>query len=185
LNNQSLANGQEPVKAAKKTNQTKWLTMGDVFLTQMSKNGFWDWFPFYIKNMAQPSQEDIANLRECVREYTEVDNQLRELNTQVYAARDTRSAAEDRIIELMKLPQFASINQLAVSTDGSTIKIERPGTRSVPWSLSQAKLLQLLKTFFANDNTAAACFRHICDGVRQHPHRDTFAIRRIVRGVEE
>lgn len=52
--------------------------------------------------MAQPSQEDIANLRECVREYTEVDNQLRELNARVYAARDTRSAAEDRIIELMK-----------------------------------------------------------------------------------
>lgn len=159
--------------------------MGDVFLTQMSKNGFWDWFPFYIKIMAQPSQEDIANLRECVREYTEVDNQLRELNARVYAARDTRSAAEERIIELMKLPQFASINQLAVSTDGSTIKVDRPGTRSVPWSLSQAKLHQLLKTYFANDNTAEACFRHISDGVRQSPQRDTFAIRRIVRGGEE
>ena len=159
--------------------------MGDVFLTQTSKNGFWDWFPFYIKIMAQPSQEDIANLRECVREYTEVDNQLRELNARVYAARDTRSAAEERIIELMKLPQFASINQLAVSTDGSTIKIDRPGTRSVPWSLSQAKLHQLLKTYFANDNTAEACFRHISDGVRQSPQRETFAIRRIVRGGEE
>ena len=135
--------------------------------------------------MAQPTQEDIANLRECVREYTEVDNRLRALNTQVYTERDTRSAAEDRIIELMKLPQFASITELAVSTDGSKIKIERPGTRNVTWSLSQAKLLQHLKTFFANDHTAEACFRHISNGVKQSPHRETFAIRRIVRGAEE
>jgi len=135
--------------------------------------------------MAQPTPEDISNLRECVREYTEVDNQLRELNTQVYSKRDQRSAAEDRIIELMKLPQFASVNELAVSGDGSKIKIERPGSRNVPWSLSQYKLLQLLKTFFANDHTAEACFRHISDGVKQSPQRDTFAIKRIVRGVEE
>ena len=170
--------------AAKKTNQTKWLIMGDVFLTPTSKNGFEEFFPFYTK-MAQPTQEDIANLRECVREYTEVDNQLRELNTQVYTKRDERSAAEDRIIELMKLPQFASVNELAVSGDGSKIKIERPGTRSVPWTLSQTKLLQLLKTFFNNNHTAEACFRHIGEGVRLNPHRDTFAIKRIVRGAEE
>jgi hypothetical protein len=151
----------------------------------MSKNGFGICSLFYIKNMAQPTQEDIANLRECVREFTEVDNRLRELNTQVYTMRDTRSAAEDRIIELMKLPQFASITELAVSTDGSKIKIERPGTRNVPWSLSQYRLLQLLKTFFANDHTAEACFRHISDGVKQCHKRDTFAIRRIVRGGEE
>jgi hypothetical protein len=135
--------------------------------------------------MAQPTQEDIANLRECVREYTEVDNQLRQLNTQVYTKRDERSAAEDRIIELMKLPQFASVNELAVSSDGSKIKIERPGTRSVPWSLSQTKLLQLLKTFFADDVSANDCFRHIAHYVRQSPQRDTFAITRIVRGAQE
>jgi len=135
--------------------------------------------------MAQPTPEDIANLRECVRDYAEADNQLRELNSQVYSKRDERSAAEDRIIELMKLPQFASVNELAVSTDGSKIKIERPGTRNVPWSLSQYRLLQLLKTFFANDQTAEACFRHISDGVKQCHKRDTFAIKRTVRGVEE
>lgn len=158
--------------------------MEDAFLTLTSKNGFWELLSFYIK-MAQPTQEDISNLRECVREYTEVDNQLRELNTQVYTKRDERSAAEDRIIELMKLPQFASVNELAVSGDGSKIKIERPGSRSVPWTLSQTKLLQLLKTYFGNDDNAEACFRHIGEGVRQSPQRDTFAIKRIVRGVEE
>ena len=125
--------------------------MEDAFLTLTSKNGFWELLSFYIK-MAQPTQEDISNLRECVREYTEVDNQLRELNTQVYTKRDERSAAEDRIIELMKLPQFASVNELAVSGDGSKIKIERPGSRSVPWTLSQTKLLQAIPST-----------RHICN----------------------
>jgi len=136
--------------------------------------------------MAQPSQEDINNLRECVREFAEVDNQLRELNTRVYATRDMRSAAEDRIIELMKLPQFASVNELAVSADGSKIKIDRPGTRTVPWSLSQSKLMQLLGSYFIGDRAARdACFKHISDGARQNPQRDTFAVRRFVREADE
>jgi hypothetical protein len=136
--------------------------------------------------MTQPSQEDIANLRECVREYTEVDDQLREFNRRVYSARDRRSAAEDRLIELMKLPQFASINELTVSTDGSKIKIDRPGTRNVPWSLSQTKLMQLLESYFIGDRASRdACFKHISDGARQNPRREIFAVRRIVQGAEE
>ena len=94
------------------------------------------------------SNEAILDLKRCVKQYRDLDNEIRELNKEVYSKREDRKIAEMELADLIKLPQFDGIDKLKFDDDNSSIKIARPGTYNKPWSLSKKELETLLKSYF-------------------------------------
>lgn len=98
------------------------------------------------------SNEAINDLKRCIKQYRDVDNELRVLNKHVAEKRESRKIVEMEMADLMKLPQFNGYDKLKIDDDGSTIKIQRPETYMKPWSISQKELESLLKFYFTTDH---------------------------------
>lgn len=94
------------------------------------------------------ANEAITDLKRCVKQYRDLDNEIRELNKEVYSKRENRKIVEMELSDLIKLPQFDGIDKLKFDDDNSSIKIARPGTYNKPWSLSKKELETLLKSYF-------------------------------------
>jgi hypothetical protein len=136
--------------------------------------------------MAQPNQELVAGLREEVTQYKTVDDQLRVLNGQIYPLREQRKLIEDRIIDIIRQPGFAAINELAISQDGSKIRIRKPQTWNASWSLSKNRLQELLTRYFATAGplTAGGCYTFIYNTHQASLRQDKYAIERVVPGAD-
>jgi hypothetical protein len=115
------------------------------------------------------STEEISNLKQCVKMYRDLDNQIRELNKEVQSKREDRKIIEMDIADIMKLPQFSGIDKLKIDDDNSTIKIARPGTYNKPWSLSKKELDVLLRSYFsaARAPNADECINYILEERRK------------------
>ena len=94
------------------------------------------------------ANEAINDLKRCVRQYRDVDNETRVLNKQVYEKRESRRIVEMEMADLVKLDQFVGVEKLKIDDDGSYIRIQKPDTYSKAWSLSKKELESLLKTYF-------------------------------------
>lgn len=94
------------------------------------------------------SNEAIVDLKRCVKQYRDLDNEIRELNKEVYSKRENRKIVEMELSDLIKLPQFDGIDKLKFDDDNSSIKIARPGSYNKPWSLSKKELETLVKSYF-------------------------------------
>jgi hypothetical protein len=137
--------------------------------------------------MAQPNQELVAGLREEVIQYKTVDDQLRALNGQIYPLREQRKLIEDRIVDIIRQPGFAAINELAISQDGSKIRIRKPQTWCAPWSLSKRSLHAHLLHYWSDPNTVKssdACYRFIVSAVEATMRKDSYAIERVIPGAD-
>lgn len=109
------------------------------------------------------ASETISDLKRCVKQYRDLDNEIRELNKEVYSKREDRKIVELELSDLIKLPQFDGIDKLKFDDDNSSIKIARPGTYTKPWSLSKKELENLLKAYFTEDHplNAESCYKFI------------------------
>jgi len=105
----------------------------------------------------------MNDLKRCVKQYRDVDNELRVLNKQVYTKREQRKIVEMEMSDLVKLPQFSVVDKLKIDDDGSYIRIQKPETYSKAWSLSKKDLEQLTKEYFASTTspTAQECAAYI------------------------
>jgi len=90
----------------------------------------------------------INELKQCLKKYQRVDNQLREINTTTYELREQRRCLEDEMAQIVKLPEFSSIEKLQLEDDGSTIQIIKPGANKA-WGLSKKDLQTHLQNYFA------------------------------------
>ena len=115
------------------------------------------------------SNEAIVDLKRCVKTYRDLDDEIRELNKQVYSKREDRKIVELEMSTLVKLPQFEGIDKLKIDDDGSTIKIGRPGTYNKPWSLSKNELETLVTTYFQKTGSPSAdgCIQFITEERRK------------------
>jgi len=93
----------------------------------------------------------LVELKKCIKEYRELDDELRQLNKAVYEKRDARKLVEEEIKDIIKSPTFDSFRKLKLEEDGSTIQIQRPGEYSKPWSLSQKELMVLVSAYFQDN----------------------------------
>lgn len=109
------------------------------------------------------SNEAITDLKRTVKQYRDLDNQIRELNKEVYSKREDRKIAEMELSDLIKLPQFDGIDKLKFDDDNSCIKIARPGTYNKAWNLSKKELETLLKSYFsaAASPNADDCVKYV------------------------
>jgi len=108
-------------------------------------------------------QEALNDLKRCVKQYREVDDELQALNRQVYEKRESRKIVEMELADLIKLPEFANIDKLKIDDDGSIIKIKRPANHMKPWSISKTDLTTLITSYFENNGmpTAGDCINYI------------------------
>uniref|UniRef100_A0A6C0JYE4 Uncharacterized protein n=1 Tax=viral metagenome TaxID=1070528 RepID=A0A6C0JYE4_9ZZZZ len=94
----------------------------------------------------------MEGLKNCVKQYRDIDNVIRELNKEVYSKRDERKTIEKQLAEFMKLPQLQGIDTLKIDEDGSSIRIHRPETYAKPWSLSKKDLESLVLQYFQDNS---------------------------------
>jgi len=127
--------------------------------------------------------EAINDLKKCVKQYRDVDNELRVLNREVYSKREARKIVEIEMCDLMKLPQFQSVDKLKIDDDGSYIRIQKPETYSKAWSLSKKELDALLKTYFESSASpnASDCSKFIVEQRKRSLVGKEYEFERIVK----
>jgi hypothetical protein len=129
------------------------------------------------------STEAINDLKRCVKQYRDVDNEIRVLNKSVYEKREARRIVEMEMCDLIKLPQFNSVDKLKIDDDGSCIKIQRPDTYAKAWSLSKKELEILLKSYFSQHGSDMSdnCFKFIVEERKKNLVAKEFEFTRVVK----
>jgi chromosome segregation ATPase len=124
-----------------------------------------------------------SELKARVQEYRDLDNKLREVNAKVQELRRVRSEAEDRIVEIIRRPEFSEFKKLEISDDGSTIRIQRPKEWNKPWSLSKSLLKQMLDEYYKTTNSpnSQECYHFICETMKPMLVSDSLNIERTVK----
>jgi hypothetical protein len=128
--------------------------------------------------MTAPNAEILQGLREEMHAYARVDNQLRELNRQIYALRDHRDAIADRMTELIKDPAFANVQRLQTADGSAAFKVIRPNEGYKSWSLSKGMLGEYLKQHLGNQQ-GSECYRFIHETHLATLKNTDYAIKRV------
>ena len=123
----------------------------------------------------------VEELKTSVRRYRDLDNQIREINKNVFNLREKRKIAEMEISDYLKCPEFQQHNVLALE-DGSKINIQRPTQWSKPWTMSKKSLNEHLKNYFAvaKNPTADDCFAYILSKEKEQLVSTEFKLTRVV-----
>jgi len=129
-------------------------------------------------------QGTLVELKAHIRNYREIDDELRDLNKQVYEKRDARKIVELDIAEILKRPEFSEFKKVKVEEDGSTISIKRPSEWTKPWSLSQKDLKELTNQYFASATqiNADGLFKWIVENRKREMVSEEFSFTRTVPG---
>lgn len=91
-----------------------------------------------------------AELKERLKMYRTLDDQIREINKAVHDLREKRKMVEFEMADYLKSPYFSNIGVLQIENDSSYIRIQRPGTYSKAWSLSKRDLQNYIDHYFEN-----------------------------------
>lgn len=129
------------------------------------------------------STEAINDLKRCVKQYRDVDNDIRILNKTVYEKREARKIVEMEMCDLVKLPQFGNIDKLKIDDDGSCIKIHRPDTYTKAWSLSKKELENLVGSYFQSTTSpnAGECVSYIVEQRKRALVGKEFEFNRVIQ----
>jgi len=127
-------------------------------------------------------EEAIRDLKRCVKQYREADDQLRELNREVHEKREARKIVEMELADLMKVEHFRDFKKMKIEEDGSTITIQRPNEWSKPWTLSKKDLKDLLQRYFESTNVqnAEKCFEFILESQKTKLVSTEYSFSRVV-----
>ena len=130
---------------------------------------------------AQPNAELMQLLREEMGRYTHYDNQLRELNKEVYALREHRSTAEDNKVDIIsKNPIFSAVQELQAAGGQAKFRIRRPNEGFKPWTLSKGMLRDYLIQHLGAQQ-GAACYEFVHNAHQATLRNTEYAIQRTDR----
>jgi uncharacterized protein YllA (UPF0747 family) len=129
----------------------------------------------------------MNDLKNCIKQYREIDDEIRDLNKQVYEKRDARKTVEQEIAVIIRDPQFNAIKKIKLEEDGSTISFKRPNEWVKPWSLSQKELKELATQYFtvAGQFNAESLVKFIIDTRKQSLVATEFSFTRTVPGEQD
>ena len=129
----------------------------------------------------------MNDLKNCIKQYREIDDELRDLNKQVYEKRSERKTVEMEISDIIKAPEFAAFKKVKLEEDGSTISIKRPDEWTKPWSLSQKDLKELTTQYFSNTvaPNADGLVKFIVDKRKRDLVANEFSFNRTVPGESD
>jgi len=67
-----------------------------------------------------------AELKERLKVYRSLDDQLREVNKVVYDLREKRKMVEFEMADILKSPALAQVGELRLENDNSYVRVQRP-----------------------------------------------------------
>lgn len=127
---------------------------------------------------------DQRDLVKAVRKFREYDDKLKELNKEVYKLREEKKLVEEEMAGILKRGPFATLDKLELAGDQSYIVIQRPGTYSKPWSLSQKGLDTLATDYFLATGGSRTEAKAFVEFVSSHKKADLvsndFSFKRVV-----
>lgn len=131
--------------------------------------------------------DTIHELKRCIKDFRDVDDEIRGMNKILYQKRDTRKCLEAEMSDIIKLPMFDSYKTLKIEDDGSTIRIQRPEMYSKSWTLSKKDLQSLLEEYFESrrEKNAKDCFDYICADRKVKLVAKEFSFTRVVPDEED
>jgi len=129
----------------------------------------------------------MSDLKSCIKQYREIDDELRELNKQVYDKRDARKAVELEIVNIIRDPKYDAIKKIKLEEDGSTISFKRPNEWVKPWSISQKDLKELVSQYFTKGGPANPddLVKYIIETKKQTLVATEFSFTRTVPGEQD
>ena len=122
------------------------------------------------------------SLKKEIKEYCELDNQIRSINETVHKLREQRSCVEDRIVaDYLSKPQYASYQKISLQ-DGSFFQIKRPNEWQKTSPLSQSELKDYLYKYFTSTTSPnpEGCFEYIMNQKKQSSVSSQFNLVRVV-----
>jgi len=120
----------------------------------------------------------MEELKTCIRKYTEVDDKIRQKNAEVHEMRLVRTTIESELTQIIKKPEFATVEKINLP-DGY-IRIAKESTK--PWSLSKKELQSYLQTYFQlKIPNCEDCFKYIVDSHSNKQASSEISITRIIR----
>jgi hypothetical protein len=129
----------------------------------------------------------MGDLKSCIKQYREIDDELRELNRQVFKKRDDRKVVELEIADIIKDPKYNASKKIKLEEDGSTISFKRPNEWVKPWSLSQKDLKDLATQYFTKNGhlNADDLVKFIIETKKQTLVASEFSFTRTVPGEQD
>ncbi|NBY16790.1 MAG: hypothetical protein EBQ78_03885 [Betaproteobacteria bacterium] len=129
----------------------------------------------------------MSDLKSCIKQYREIDDEIRELNKQVYKKRDDRKVVELEIADIIKDPKYSAIKKIKLEEDGSTISFKRPNEWVKPWSISQKDLKDLATQYFTKNGPLNAddLVKYIIETKKQTLVATEFSFTRTVPGEQD
>ena len=123
----------------------------------------------------------LANLKSRFESYCQIDNQIQTLNKDVHSLRTERKKVESEMARLLQDPGMDGYSEIRMTTDNSTIQIQRPNQWSKAWTLSKKDLQSGLNEYFQKTRSpnAEECFKHIVDNKTKTLVSTEFAFTRI------
>jgi phage pi2 protein 07 len=129
----------------------------------------------------------MSDLKSCIKQYREIDDEIRELNRQVFKKRDDRKSIELEIADIIKDPKYNAIKKIKLEEDGSTISFKRPNEWVKPWSISQKDLKELVTQYFTKGGPANPddLVKYIIETKKQTLVATEFSFTRTVPGEQD
>ena len=124
----------------------------------------------------------MQDLKRCVKQYRDLDDEIRHLNKQLQPKREERQRVADEMSDILADPTFAEIDKLKMEDDGSTIRIQRPNTYNKPWSLSKKEFENLVRAYFATTITPTSdgCIQYVFESRKRALVATTFDFTRLI-----
>jgi hypothetical protein len=129
----------------------------------------------------------MGDLKSCIKQYREIDDEIRELNRLVFKKRDDRKTVELEIADIIKDPKYNAIKKIKLEEDGSTISFKRPNEWVKPWSISQKDLKDLVTQYFTKNGplNAEDLVKFIIETKKQTLVATEFSFTRTVPGEQD
>lgn len=91
--------------------------------------------------------DPLTTLKTCLQTFRKLDEELKQYTEKTSELRREKKEVEDKMSEILQMPEYSGLEKLENSEDGSILRISRPGWKK-GWSMSKKELLDGLNDYF-------------------------------------
>jgi hypothetical protein len=91
---------------------------------------------------------EVQTLKTCLQAFRKLDEELKQYNEKAAELRREKKEIEDKMSQILSMPEYSSLEKLENSEDGSILRISRPAEWKKGWSMSKKELQDGLNDYF-------------------------------------
>lgn len=92
--------------------------------------------------------DPLTTLKTCLQSFRKLDDELKQYNEKAGELRREKKEVEDKMSEILQMPEYRNLEKLENSEDGSILRISRPTEWKKGWSMSKKELHDGLEEYF-------------------------------------